>query len=630
MDSRPAIHLPYSLSLARRLSPAVALLLFVILPLATFVRTFGLTWDHGYLFHPDERQILFVTAELSLPTPFDLQAFFSVDSPWNPGFFSYGSFPLYLLRVIASAASQVWPAFESLRSFYVIGRVLSSLADLITIGLVFALGRRLYDETVGLLGASLVSLTVLHVQLAHFYAVDTLLTAAVMLVLYLSVRVVERPRLAQCIGLGMACGMACATKVSAAALVVPVTLAWVGAQALAQPVVTEGWRTRLGAVASESLRGLIAIGWVAAVTFLVLEPYALIDLTSFLRDVSTESMMVRGQIDVPYTRQYIATTPYLYPIAQAITWSMGIPLGVAGFVGSALALVHAVSQLYRKQWFRALMLLVPLSWYLVYFGITGSFHTKFLRYMLPVLPLLCLWGAALLVALIRQRRRVVRYAGYAALAVTLVASGLYVVAYLRIYASTHPWEQATDWICREIPAGSTLMVEHWDHPLPMMQGRGPQDCWGDYRSIQFPAYDPDDDEKLTQLVATLQVVDYIVISSNRLYGSISRLPERYPLTARYYQRLFAEELGFELVYFAQVYPQLGPVRIVHDTLSAPGLPTPALLAQQGRGPADLVLGYADESYSVYDHPMPLIFRRAGVLSPGDLRRALDPVADGLD
>ena len=45
---------------------------------------------------------------------------------------------------------------------------------------------------------------------------------------------------------------------------------------------------------------------------------------------------------------------------------------------------------------------------LVYFGLTGAFHTKFLRYMLPVTPLLCLWGAALLMALMRQRRAVWR------------------------------------------------------------------------------------------------------------------------------------------------------------------------------------------------------------------------------
>jgi len=117
-------------------------------------------------------------------------------------------------------------------------------------------------------------------------------------------------------------------------------------------------------------------------------------------------------------------------------------------------------------------------------------------------------------------------------------------------------------------------------------------------------------------------VDYVVISSNRLYGSIGRMPERYPITSQYYRRLFAEELGFQLVYFSQVYPQLGPVRLVHDTLSPAGLEEPALLATQGHGQADLRLGLADESYSVYDHPMPLLFERVSDHSVAELARLL--------
>ncbi len=598
------------------------LLLAVILAVALFVRLYGLTWDHGYLFHPDERMVVFVTADLSLAWPPDWAELLSPASTWNPGFFSYGSLPIYLLRILSSAAARFWPAMESVRSFYVIGRVISALADVGTIYLTYALARRLYGVRTALLGGAFLAFAVLHVQLSHYYAVDTLLACAVMLVLLLSTRLAQSPSFARCLGVGAAIGVAAATKISALALAAPVGLACIGAHFinsrpddLNDPAPGGGW-------IGEALRGLIVAGWAAALVFVLLEPYALIDLPTFIEDIQTESMMVRGTLDLPYTRQYAGTIPYLYQITQTIRWSLGPLLGIAGFVGVVYAVVRLIKHLRKGRWQAALAEGIPVLWFLVYFGIIGSFHAKFLRYMLPVTPLLCLCAAALLVKLGTHLRTCWRYTGRILAGVTLAGSVLYVLAFLNIYASTHPWEQATEWMCSEIPEKSVLMIEHWDQPLPIVQGVGEHNCWNDFTVIEFPAYNPDSEAKLTELVESLQSADYVVIASNRLYGSITPLSQRYPMTAQYYHRLFAEELGFELVYFAQVYPQLGPFRLVNDTLSRPGLPVPELLSTEGRLATDLVLGHADESYSVYDHPMPLVFERTSDLSEEVLRALL--------
>lgn len=607
---------------SRRRQAFVRLLLGAILAVALFVRLYRLTWDRGFLFHPDERQIMFVTAQLSFPWPPDPALLLSPESPWNPGFFAYGSLPLYLLRIAASLAALVQPAMAGPRSFYAIGRVFSALADVGTVALVYALGRTLYDEAVGLLGATLVALTVLHVQLSHFYAVDTMLAFFVMLILYLAVRAMQRPSTGRWIGVGAALGAALATKISAAPLVVPLGLACLGA------AVQRREDDSPSSALPRAAQDLAIVGGVALATFLLLQPYALIDASQFVGDVLKESWMARGIIDMPYTRQYVGTQPYLYLLSQTVVWSMGIPLGVIGVAGALAAIGQAIRYAIRRRWAQLGIVAIPLAWFLVYFGITGSFHAKFLRYMLPVIPLLCLWGAALLLALIRSAR-VWRVLGLAISVVVLAASGLYVAAYLNVYRSTHPWMQATEWICNEIPARQVLMIEHWDNPLPMPQGRDELDCWLRYRYVIFGAYYADDTEKLEDLLHGLQVSDYIVISSHRLYNSIPRLPERYPLTTRYYELLMAEELGFELVYFAQVYPELANVRLVHETFRDPDLPMPRLLAEEGRRPTDLVLGRADESYSVYDHPMPLIFRKTEPLSEAQLLARFGGVAEAL-
>ena len=624
------------------------LALIVILAGAAVLRLYGIAWDDGLLFHPDERHLLVVANGISFPWPPDWATLLSPESPWNPGSFAYGSLPIYLLRIVADLAGRLDPSYATLESSYLVGRVLSALFDLGTVALVFRLGHRLFDERVGLLAAALTAVTVLHVQLAHFFAVDTLLTFFVLLTVYLAVDLVARPSLRRGVAVGIAWGAAMATKVSAAPLGLAVVVAWL-LGALASPCLAVargrgGQRQGSDATALRSgprrwtrpLIGVIVTGLAALFTFLVLEPYAAIDPVTFVSDVIHESQMARGARDIPYTRQFIGTLPYIYPIQQAIVWSMGIPLGIAGFVSMAVAIASGGAALASRRWGRAANLLVPVAWVVPYLAIVGSFHAKFLRYLLPILPFLSLWAAWVLVRLVqRGRRRLTRVVGWAALAAVLVGSTLYAVAYLNVYAETHPWIQTTAWLCQNLPRGSHIAVEHWDDPLPLRQATGDLRCFQQHVVTQVPMYDPDNQAKLATLLDMLEQNDYIVLASNRLYNTIPRLPARYPLTSRYYHLLMGEELGFELVYTAATYPRLFGVYLVHDTFHDPDLPKPALLRAIEAERRALVLGRADESYSVYDHPMTLVFRKVEALSReellarfGDVARDLAPDPDG--
>ena len=118
-------------------------LLVLILLVAAVFRFYGLAWDSGYLFHPDERKLLLVVSDLRLPA--NILEFFSADSPLNPKFFAYGSFPIYLLKVLGvftPTLSFNVPWREDFVSLALFGRALSALFDLGTIALIFLLGRR--------------------------------------------------------------------------------------------------------------------------------------------------------------------------------------------------------------------------------------------------------------------------------------------------------------------------------------------------------------------------------------------------------------------------------------------------------------------------------------------------------
>ena len=593
-------------------------LMVAILALALFLRLYGLNWDDGYLYHPDERQILIVTDRLSLELPSDLSLLLTPESPWNPGFFAYGSMPIYLLRASSDLLGLKNPDLATLDGTYIVGRVLSALFDVGTVWLVYYLGRKLYTAWTGILAALLVTMTVLHIQLSHFYAVDTILSFFIVLVTALAVRVVRKPTLRRALGLGCATGAALATKISAAPLLGIIFLAWLfGALGWPAGVGDGVARTGRGRIWWRALLGCVVSGAIALFVFVLLEPYALIDAVTFVVDLITEGYMARGVVDIPYTRQFIGTLPFLYPLRQMVVWSLGIPLGSFALLGFAYALVGLVAKVRRRDVKGFGEQLLPLAWVVVYFGIVGSFHAKFLRYLLPIIPFLCLWAAHLGergLAVARRRGKVATALAILGCVLILGGTTLYAMAFMNVYRSRHPWLQATAWLCEHLPRRSGILIEHWDDPLPMIQGDGSLGCYRQHDFSVFPAYDPDTTEKRDHLLAALERCDYVILSSNRLYNTIPRLKERYPFSSRYYELLLDEQLGFELVYYAAVYPRLFGVNLVNDTFSDPDLPQPTLLKREESLGVSIDLGRADESFTVYDHPKPLVFAKTGQLS----------------
>ena len=109
-----------------------------------------------------------------------------------------------------------------------VGRALSTLADLTTIVLAWLLARRVFGLRTAHLTALLLSLTVLHIQLAHFFAVDTFATCFAAAALLFGQRAWQRDSLLDALLAGVMVGLATASKVSALLLlpVLGLALVW--------------------------------------------------------------------------------------------------------------------------------------------------------------------------------------------------------------------------------------------------------------------------------------------------------------------------------------------------------------------------------------------------------------------
>ena len=228
----------------RRTRALTWLALLAILILGGSLRFFGLTtWDEpSFRLHPDERFLVDVASLIRLPDS-PAAYFDSTDSPLNPrnngkDFFVYGLLPQTLTRLTAVMLTPVdalrpdqrgtmeeWlprppglpallnPDGQNLTGFYeifVVGRAWSAIFDMVSLVLVALIGR--------LLAALLLAVSVLPIQLAHFFTVDSATACFVLLAIYAGARIARGAGAAAYVGLGLAIGAAMACRITLATL----------------------------------------------------------------------------------------------------------------------------------------------------------------------------------------------------------------------------------------------------------------------------------------------------------------------------------------------------------------------------------------------------------------------------
>ena len=126
---------------------------------------------------------------------------------------------------------------------------------------------------------------------------------------------------------------------------------------------------------------------------------------------------------------------------------------------------------------------------------------------------------------------------------------------------------------------------------------------------QIENYAEDDPGKLPLVLNWLDSADYISMSSNRLYGSIPRLPWRFPMTTEYYRALLGGELGFELTADFNSFPRLGSITFNSQEMPQKLARPDGVLGGQRPGQFFVPYPTAEEAFSVYDHPRVLIFKK---------------------
>jgi len=558
-------------------------LLLLIFCLSLLIRTLSVNWDSGFHLHPDERFLSMVAENISFPqNPLDY--FNTATSTLNPinhrdsPFFVYGTLPLFLVKTIASLLH-----LDSYQSTYLIGRMISAFVDSLNIFLLFLVSKLIISQKSKLvyLASFIYSILVLPIQLSHFFTVDTFLNTLLFATFTCLAYWVFKNQSKYFYLSALLYGLAFAVKISSI-LFSPV---------IAIFFIYYFWQHKKINLFYPFIFTLIAL-----VIFRIFLPYAFSGLITFnpkfIANLKELSGILYNRIpSYPPAIQYQSKTPIIYPLISLIVWGLGLPF-----------FFYLIFNL--KKIFSNFIIKLSLFWIIFLIIVQGSQFSIPLRYFLPIYPFI-----ALIIGYLYYRSS----SKYLFLFV-LALQSIYLLAFLNIYLHPHSRVQASEWIFKNIAPASTIATELWDDPLPLDVNRQSSRI---YQFQELSLYDPDTTQKMETLSHNLKKSDYISLSSNRLWSSIPPLPQRYPLTSVYYQKLFDHQLdfektisfhsypGFEISFLNKCYyfgPSNYPTHLNKNTWFSiqSSCNHPGIYFRDDT---------AEESFTVYDHPSVIIFQK---------------------
>lgn len=422
-----------------------------------------------------------------------------------PGLYIYAQFIVSVARFIAGALSGEWTslAHAPTSEFYVWGRALTATLGVATVFIVFQTGMR-WGARHALLAAGLMAVQPQHVRESHYVLTDVPLTFFVALTLLLSLRATERATTPAFIWAGVAAGLATATKYNGA---------WVLVVPLLACAMTPAVRARL-------LVTLTILGS-ALVAFLLAAPYTFLDLPAFLNTFARLSSEYRtaGPQDA------------IWPTyVKHLRSGFGYPALIMAGAGMVLGVVRLARGPGRARW--AMAIVFPL----LYFWFVSRQRIVFARYLLPILPSLCILAAAAVVSGVSLLRRyeiprAPRTALIAGLTIAaLLPPALKAIDFSRTIARTSTAALAYDWVQKYVPKDAVIVLESRMLLLPNYPHA---DNGIQLRHRQYDDYVADK-------------VDYLIASS-AAFGQYFASPEKFPHEYAEYRRIFDQSQ--ELVRF---------------------------------------------------------------------------------
>ncbi|PIQ72297.1 hypothetical protein COY13_01660 [Candidatus Roizmanbacteria bacterium CG_4_10_14_0_2_um_filter_36_35] len=557
------------------------LFLFLILLIGFWFRFNNVNWDENFHLHPDERFLTMVGNAMTLPKNIGeyLNPIISKINPANIGykFFVYGNFPLVLNKYLA-----VFYHKDNYNDFTILGRKLSAYLDLLIIlfvfKTVFLLEKRYkFSSSLKYLAAFFYAIAVYPIQSSHFFTVDTFLNFFMFASFYLALKYYLKNNIRHLFLSSIFFGLALASKVSAI-YILPLILFFIFFK---NPKKT-----------SHILLFLVIL----YLSLRLANPYyfqnsSLFDPRlnqDFVSSIKQLKSFEGKDIWYPPAVQWM-NKPVSFLLVNLMFIGVGLPYFILMFIGIVWIILNLKSQIpacrqagsnpHLKS--KNYLLMIILIWVVGYFIYQSVSVFKSIRYTIYLYPFFAIFagiGANVILNSFQDLRFRNKFGMTLVTIFLLVILLVWPLMFSSIYLNKHTRVEASEWIYKNLPSGSSILSEAWDDglPLPIVNNYEKQ-----FTGEQLPVFDPDTPEKWQKMNKMLAKADYYILSSNRGWGSISTVPEKYPKMSKFYKELLADKnpLYKKIKQFDPYY---------YRFFSLPN-------------------NWVEETFTVYDHPQVMIY-----------------------
>lgn len=358
----------------------------------------------------------------------------------NHGIYDYGSLYfifLYIVFVItafvAGIAGGRIQSFSEMdpAQFFLAARAANVILSLVCIYLIYAIGKRLYDKKTALAAAAVSGAGTVFFLNSITARLEMLVLLFVLSAFYYMVKLAENGKTADYCLAGLFCGLAVGTKFYSVSIIIVL-------------IYTHILARKQKAFSNKKLIAAFAI---IAVAYLATNPFLLTDTDAFVHATSrlTKELSIKDHWSTG------GNTPE--SVYARIIFYDGL-----GAVGSVVFLILFSLFLFKPDSKHGMLLLFPAVHFLLLVKSRYVFH----RYILVIIPFLVLFIAGYLWKTILQYKKKIRIdVNLIFWAAVLIIAFLPAVKMIRIAAQYNletTSQAADDWIGKNIPAGSRLLV----------------------------------------------------------------------------------------------------------------------------------------------------------------------------
>ncbi|MCK5850868.1 MAG: glycosyltransferase family 39 protein, partial [Kiritimatiellae bacterium] len=375
-----------------------------------------------------------------------------IDKAWlvfggdpNPHFFYYPSLLIYLHAALFTirylALSAIGTPCDLLAnelsfnptSLFLITRILSAVLGSLTIIITYLTARRMLSRNISLIAAFFMSICYLHVRNSHFGTTDVPMTFFTISAVFFILKSLDTNNIKDYIRAGILTGLAASTKYGGVFLIAPL-LAAVG--------------MNIKKITPKTIldRRVLFCMIAAGAAFLLTTPFALFDFKTFIAHFISETRhLSEGQLI--WDEPLILERGWWYHARYTLPYGIGFPMFLTAIIGIYISI--------RKDPKRST---VFYAFPMVFYIFAGKGYTVFVRYMIPVLPFLCIASAAFAAHVTDKISTSARRAWVTVLLIAIIAAQPIhdAVSFNKLIAKQDNRLTTHDWIKENIPPGSTI------------------------------------------------------------------------------------------------------------------------------------------------------------------------------